>query len=103
VAAVLSQTEEKTAATTRAVLWNGSTVGARSDTRPHDPVPPLAALLQEPFTAMGSRTVALDTALVARAVVGTVSHHLWAGTRPTRTEIDQITEFCLDAADRELG
>jgi AcrR family transcriptional regulator len=100
VAGVLSQTEEQTAATTRAVLWNGSSVGARVDTRPHDPVPQLAALIQEPFAAMGSRTVALDTALVARALVGTVSHHLWAGTRPTKAEIDQITAFCLGAARR---
>jgi len=53
VEGVLSQTNEKTAATTLAVLWNHS-VDHGITTGSHDPSAALAALLHEPLAALGS-------------------------------------------------
>ena len=99
VEGMLAQTHEHTAAATLAVLWNGSSVGTGPEAR-HEPSVPLAALLHEPFTELGSPSPELDAALVAHALVGTVSDHLWAGTRPSRAEAKRITEFCLAAPTR---
>jgi AcrR family transcriptional regulator len=98
VEGVLSQTNEQTAATTLAVLWNGSSVGTGMTAGRHNASTPLAALLHEPFTALGSATADVDASLVAHATLGKVSDYLWAGTRPTRDEIDHMTEFCVDVA-----
>lgn len=96
VVGVLSQTEGSTAETTVAVLWNGSHLdaaapGAQATTAP------LAALLHEPLAELGSAAPELHASLVSHAVVGTVSRHLGARTRPSRRETDQIVDFCLAA------
>jgi hypothetical protein len=98
VEGVLSQTREQAAATTLAVLWNGSSVGTGVTAGRHNASIPLAALLHEPFAALGSTTPEMDASLVAHATLGKVSDYLWAGKRPTRDEIEHITEFCIDAA-----
>ncbi len=98
VEGVLSQSKEKIAATTVAVLWNGSSAGNGVDAGGHDPSRPLAALLHDPFTALGSADAELRASLVAKAVLGKVSDYLWAGKQPTRAEVERITEFCIDAA-----
>lgn len=98
VAGILSQTNERTAATTLAVLWNGSNVESGIAPGRHDSSAPLAELLHEPFAALGSTDPATDASLVAHAVLGKVSEHLWARTRPTRDELEHITQFCVAAA-----
>lgn len=98
VEGVLSQTSEKTAAATLAVFYNGGSVGAGVGDSRHNASEPLAALLHEPFRALGSDPPELAALLVAHAVVGRVSDHLWNRTRPRRDEIHQVTEFCLTAA-----
>ena len=93
----LSQARGEIAATTLAVLWNGGSVGASSR---HNASEPLARLLHGPFAALGSPDPELDASLLAHATLGKVSEHLWAGTAPTRSEVDRITEFCLAAVHR---
>ena len=58
---------------------------------------PLGALLRSPIAALGSTTPDLDAALVAFAVIGTMSDYLRRGVRPKRSEIDGIVGFCLAA------
>jgi AcrR family transcriptional regulator len=100
VEGVLSQTKGETAATTLAVLWNGSSFERGTAPGNHHSTAPLAALLKEPFAALGSTDPAMDASLVAHAVLGKVSEHLWAGTRPSRRDVAHITQFCIDAAAR---
>ena len=98
VEGVLSQTSEEAAATTLAVLWNGSSIGTGVTAGRHNASVPLAALLHEPFGALGSVDPETDASLVAHATLGKVADHLWARTRPSRTETEHITRFCLRAA-----
>jgi AcrR family transcriptional regulator len=100
VEGVLSQAEEEIAAATLAVLWNAGNVGGGVASGRHFASSPLATLLGEPFAAMGSVAPELDAALVAHAVLGTLSDHLWQGTRPTPMEVDHIHAFCLAAIGR---
>ncbi len=95
---VLSQAAPDHAATTLAVLWNGSTASQGVAAGRHFASAPLATLLHEPFAALGSRQPALDASLAAHAVLGKLSDHLWQGTQPSRAELAHITDFCLRAA-----
>lgn len=92
VEGVLSQTREEIAATTLAVLWNGESIGAGMR---HNANAPLAALLHEPFAALGSQQPELDASLVAYAALGKVSEYLWAGRTPGRTQIERMVEWVL--------
>lgn len=103
VEGILAQTNEPTAATTLAVLYNGGNVASGIGDSRHNASEPLAALLHQPFHALGNAAPELPALLVAHAVVGRVSDHLWAQTRPRRDEIDAITEFCLTAARQRRG
>jgi AcrR family transcriptional regulator len=103
VEGVLSQTRKQAAATTLAVLWNGSSVGTGVTAGRHNASIPLAALLLEPLAALGSNTPEMDASLVAHATLGKVSDYLWAGKRPTPAEIEHITEFCIGAARPRPG
>jgi AcrR family transcriptional regulator len=98
VEGILSQTREDTAATTLAVLWNGSSVGTGSPAGRHNASIPLAALLHQPFVALGCAYPETTASLTAHAVLGKVSDYLWAGKRPAKEEIDHITDFCICAA-----
>jgi AcrR family transcriptional regulator len=98
VEGVLSQTDGETAATTLAVLWNGSSFNSGMTPASHNASVPLAALLHGPFTALGSAAPVLDASLVAHATLGKVSEHLLGGTRPSPDELDHIVRFCIDAA-----
>jgi AcrR family transcriptional regulator len=98
VEGVLSQTREQAAATTLAVLWNGSSVGTGMSAGRHNASIPLAALLHEPFAALGSPAPDMDASLATHATLGKVSDYLWAGERPSREEIEHITRFCITAA-----
>ena len=98
VEGVLSQTREEAASTTLAVLWNGSSIGTGVTAGRHNAGAPLAALLHEPFAALGSADPELDSSLVAHATLGKVADYLWARTRPSRAETEHITRFCIGVA-----
>ena len=96
VEAILAQADGTTAATTLAVLGNG---GGRSATpHGHDSSAPLAALLHEPFAALGSAAPELDASLVAHAVVGKLPDYLWGRTAPGPDEVDHVVRFCIATA-----
>lgn len=103
VEGVLSQTSERNAATTLAVLWFGTGAGASVAVERYNPSVPLAALLHEPFAALGSTDPEVDAVLVTHATLGKVADYLWARKRPTRGEIDHIVEFCIRVASGEPG
>ena len=98
VEGVLSQTKEETAAATLAVIWNGTRFDTGTSPGGHKAAAPLAALLHEPFALLGSVSPELDASLVAHAIVGELTDHLWARTRPSRDELDHLVQFCLRAA-----
>lgn len=100
VTGVLAQSQGDTAATTLAVLWNAGAVGDGPAAGRHFASSPLATLLHAPFTALGSARPELDATLVAHAVLGRLSDHLWQRTQPSRAELDQIVAFCINTASR---
>lgn len=95
VEGVLSQADDVSASTTRAVLWNagGSGVGAVSG--PPSASGPLAALLREPLAELGSATPEFDASLATHATIGKLSDYLWQRIQPGDSDIDRITAFCL--------
>jgi AcrR family transcriptional regulator len=96
VEGVLAQAaDEEIAATTLAVLWNSGSVGAGLPSDRPTASRPLAALLREPFAALGSARPDLDGELAAHAVVGTLSDHLWERSRPSPDTIDHVAQVCL--------
>jgi AcrR family transcriptional regulator len=105
VEGVLSQADEDIAATTLAVLWNGGSLGPEpqsgsgsgSGSVRTGAGAALAALLLEPFTALGSADPELDASLAAHATLGRLMDHLWQRDQPTRAEIDRIARFWIAA------
>jgi AcrR family transcriptional regulator len=95
VEGVLAQADEKIAATTLAVLYNGGGAGGGITSGRHFASAPLAALLHEPFTALGSTDPEMDAALAAHATLGKMSDYLWQHTQPTPAEVERISRFCL--------
>jgi len=100
VAGVMSQADEDIAATTLAVLWNGGSVREGVSSGRHFASSPLAGLLEEPFAALGSHDPGLDATLAAHATLGRLSDCLWQGVRPSRAEVNRITEFYVAAVER---
>jgi AcrR family transcriptional regulator len=95
VEGVLAQAaDEESAATTLAVLWNGSSVGEGLPSASR----PLGALLREPFAELGSEDPELDADFVAHAVVGMMSSLLWERSRPSRADVAHMVERCLAVA-----
>lgn len=97
VEAVLGQAAAEIAATARAVLWNAGSAGEQLISGHSRASALLAALLREPFAALGSADPELDAALAAHAVVGLLSDYLWRRAEPTATEVDRVTRYCLRA------
>jgi AcrR family transcriptional regulator len=95
---VFAQTNERVAATTLAVLWNGSGIGTGMTAGRHDPSAQLAPLLHEPFTELGCSSPEIVATLVAHATLGRMADYLWSGRRPAPAEIERVTKFCIDAA-----
>jgi AcrR family transcriptional regulator len=96
VEGIVSQAaDEDIARTTLAVLWNGGSLGQDLISGPPSAAGPLASLLAEPFTELGSVNPELDAVLVAHATVGRLSDYLWQRTRPAAGDVDDITAFCL--------
>lgn len=99
VEGVLSQAaDEDIAETTLAVLWNGISVGEGLPSGRPSASRPLATLLREPFAELGNPNAHLDASLAAHAVVGQLSDYLWGRVRPSRAEIDHVTDVCLAVA-----
>jgi AcrR family transcriptional regulator len=95
VEGVLAQAaDQDIATTTLAVLWNAGSVGQGLPSASR----PLGALLRDPFAALGSAAPDADATFVAHAVVGVMSDHLWGRSRPSRAEIDHMTDLCLAVA-----
>jgi hypothetical protein len=55
----------------------------------------LAALLQEPFAALGSARPEFDSSLATHAIIGMLTDYLQQGRRPTRADLEHSVEFCL--------
>jgi hypothetical protein len=95
---VLSQANDDIAASTLPVLWNAGGVGNGASTGRHFASAPLAGLLHEPFAGLGSADPELAATLVAHAVLGRLSDHLWQRSKATPREVRRVVEFCLRTA-----
>ena len=100
VAGVLAQADTESAATTLAVLWNGSSADGGLAAGRHFASAPVASLLYEPFAALGSESPELDAALAAHATFGLLSDYVWKRVEPTPAEVERVTAFCLHAVSR---
>jgi AcrR family transcriptional regulator len=100
VEGVLGQADGDVAAATLAVLWNGSSAQGGLAVGRHFAAVPLASLLHEPFSELGSEVPDLDAALAAHATLGFLSDCLWRRLAPSRAEIDRVVDFCLRAVRR---
>ena len=100
VEGVLAQGADDDGAATLAVLWNAGTLGQAVGSPPLSPSAPLAALLLEPFVALGSDRPELDAMLVAHAMVGRLTDHLWQRSRPDPAELDRLVAFSIATATR---
>ena len=98
VEGVLGQAaDEDVAAATLAVLWNGGSLGEGLTPGRPSPSAALAILLVAPLAELGSAEPELDAALLAHAVVGRLSDHLWDRVGPTPAEVERVAAFCLAA------
>lgn len=93
VEGVMSQADDDVAATTVAVLWNAGSVGNGPASGRHYASGPLALLLRDPLEELGSENPQQDATLIAHAMLGTLSDHLWRRTRPTPAELDHLVAF----------
>ena len=96
VAGVLGQADPAIAATTRAVLWNGTGTSGQAAGR-HPASAALADLLVGPFTSLGSSDPAGQAALAAHAALGRLADLLWAEAAPTAHDEDALVEFLVAA------
>ncbi|MCB1005208.1 MAG: TetR/AcrR family transcriptional regulator [Acidimicrobiales bacterium] len=97
VGGVLAQADPDVAATTRAVLWNGGGTGGLAAGR-HPASATLAALLVEPFAALGCPDPAGRATLAAHAALGRLADLLWAGSAPTPADGEALVAFLLASA-----
>jgi AcrR family transcriptional regulator len=97
VQGVLDQAvDPEVAATTLAVIWNAGVAGDRPGSSAASAL--LGALLRDPLAALGSPYPDLHASLSGHAVVGLLADHLWARTRPSKTDIDRVCAFILGGA-----
>ncbi len=84
---------------TRAVLWNGGRVG--DDARPEVVTSqrPLAHLLVQPLTELGSADPVRDAAVVTQATMGLMRDFLWRFAAPTKADVAHLVRFCTAAVD----
>lgn len=105
VEGVLSQAiDDDVASATLAVLWNASSVPSDGPAVGRaSAAAQLATLLIEPLAALGSSAPEQDASLIGHAIVGALSDHLWARTKPTPGEVDHMVAFCLRAVTGRTG
>ena len=93
---VMAQAEPEVAATTLAVLSNGSS--SPNAAGRHFASAPLAPLLSAPFAALGSPDPDFAASLAAHAVLGKLSEYLWQQTAATVEQREAMARFCIAAA-----
>jgi AcrR family transcriptional regulator len=98
VEGVMSQANDEIAASTLPVLWNAGGIADGASTGRHFASVPLAGLLHDPFSELGATDAELAATLVAHAVLGRLSDHLWQRSKPTPREVKRIVEFCRRTA-----
>jgi AcrR family transcriptional regulator len=82
---------------TRAVLWNGSHVGDGSRRGSNSGYGPLAELLHQPLTEMGSRDPDRDARVMVQAAMGRMQDFLWRRMEPSDDDVAHLFTFCLTA------
>ena len=95
VEGVLSQADDDSAETTRAVMWNAGSMGEEIMSSPPSVAGRLAALVHDAYAELGSADPEFDASLAAHATIGKLSDYLWRQLRPTESDVDRITAFCL--------
>lgn len=80
---------------TRSVLWNGSQVGDSS--RRGSNYEPLADLLHEALTELGSRDPVRDASVMVQAAMGRMQDFLWRRIEPSEEDVAHLYAFCLGA------
>ncbi len=95
VEGVLSQADDDSAETTRAVMWNAGSMGEEIMSSPPSVAGRLAALLHDTYAELGSADPEFDASLAAHATIGKLSDYLWRQLRPTMSDVDRIAAFCL--------
>ncbi|WP_068270898.1 TetR/AcrR family transcriptional regulator [Aldersonia kunmingensis] len=95
VEGVLSQADDESAETTRAVMWNAGSMGEEIMSSPPSVAGRLAALVRDTYAELGSADPEFDASLAAHATIGKLSDYLWRQMRPTKSDVDRITAFCL--------
>ncbi|NED66760.1 TetR/AcrR family transcriptional regulator, partial [Streptomyces sp. SID10244] len=95
VEGVLSQAQDDSAQTTRAVLWNVGSVNQEVMSSPPSVNARLAELLHEPLGELGSGDPVFDARLISNATVGALSDYLWRKVSPTAHDISRIVSACF--------
>ncbi|MGA2838463.1 MAG: TetR/AcrR family transcriptional regulator [Acidimicrobiales bacterium] len=104
VEGILSQaTDEESAATTLAVLWNAASLGQTMSASHVSTSARLATLLHQPLVELHGVDPEFDAELVAHAVVGRLNDLLWGRRSTTRAETDRVVGFCLAACTTRRG
>ena len=85
---------------TRAVLWNGSRTAGLPGGRGDTSHAPLAALLIDPLTALGSDDAVRDASAVVQTVMGRMHELLWQRTEPSQDDIEHLVAYCLAGVRR---
>jgi AcrR family transcriptional regulator len=99
VEGILAQAiDPEVAATTLAVFMNARKAEVTAGPGPPSASSALSDLLIEALGQLGSPDPVLDAALVAHAVVGRLSDHLWERSAPSEAEIDRVVSSCLAIA-----
>ncbi|WP_280367512.1 TetR/AcrR family transcriptional regulator [Nocardia wallacei] len=99
--AIMVQAGADIAATTRAVLWNGSGASQGVASGAGTAGVRLAHLLHEPFAELGSADPEFDASLAGHATIGKLAEFLWRQVEPAQPDVERITAFCLRAARAE--
>ena len=92
---MISQVTESHAAMTLAVLANSTNYNTALPSGNHAAKRPLAELLEVPLAMLACQDPALRADLITHGVLGRVSGHLWAGTRPDKSEVEALFSFCM--------
>jgi AcrR family transcriptional regulator len=87
--------DPEVAHTTRAVVWNGGHVGDRSRPDAVARYAPLAELIVEPISQLGSSDPARDSALLTYAAMGWMQEFLWRCVTPSSEDTDHLVSFCM--------
>ncbi|SEP27226.1 TetR/AcrR family transcriptional regulator [Trujillonella endophytica] len=95
---IFTQTREDLGTVARAVLVNASISGSGAPAGRHFATTTLAALLHEPFAALGNPDPAMASMLAAHGTLGIMADHVDAGTRPSDEQRERITGFCIATA-----